>query len=244
MAISATHYALLKSLKAELPYRGKLLEIGEANWYGDVPPLSLLDDCDNPKLKERVIEGLAKGSLFAVAKAFYITLFDPSVIHAVDLNGTESALRQDLNMPLQLETSYDVVINHGTAEHVFNIARVFLSMHQATVEGGLMIHESPFTGWVDHGFYCLQPTLFYDVAAANEYEIVGIWIEEIESQQIIPVESRDQIAALAKGGDIPNNSMLFVVYRKRGRKQFRIPIQGYYDGTLSEAGKEAWYSMR
>jgi hypothetical protein len=133
-----------------------------------------------------------------------------------------------------------VVINHGTAEHIFNIAQVFISIHSACKVGGLMIHESPFTGWIDHGFYCLQPTLFYDLAAANGYEIVSVDVEEIKSQTIIPIKDRDRFTQQT----FPDNSMLFVVFRKRTAEPFRIPAQGYYAKTLSEAGHEAWSALR
>jgi hypothetical protein len=107
-----------------------------------------------------------------------------------------------------------------------------------------MIHEAPFTGWIDHGFYCLHPTLFYDLAAANCYEIVLAAIESIESKTIIRLEGRDHVGDLARDGTLPNNAMLFVVYRKRGDMAFRVPMQGYYGGQLSERGNRAWEEMR
>lgn len=226
MAISAPHYHLFKSLKPILPLRGRLLELGEANWYGDIEP-------DFPCDKG--------GTLFAIAKAFYAATFVPSKIVSVDMNGTPDALRQDINNQLDLGgEQFDIVINHGTAEHVFNIAQVFKTMHDHTVDGGLMVHESPCTGWIDHGFYCLQPTLFYDLAAANCYEIVIVAFEHIDTGWTHRLESRDELTRL----DVPNNSMLFVVYRKRGDGPFKIPIQGYYSRSLSEAGVKAWETRR
>ena len=223
MAISATHYQLLKRLN--LPRGGSLLEIGEANWYGDVAPDFPCEDTAN---------------WFTVAKAAYASIFAPSRIVSIDYNGSPNALRHDLNQPLPDLGEFDVVINHGTAEHVFNIAQVFASMHAACAVDGWLIHESPFTGWIDHGFYCLQPTLFYDLARANCYEIAGVWIEEIRSQTIIDVHGRDHIAAL----NIPNNAMLFVALRKRIADPFRLPHQGYYARELSEAGVKAWSEKR
>ena len=107
-----------------------------------------------------------------------------------------------------------------------------------------MIHDAPFVGWVDHGFYCLQPTLFSDLAMANCYEVAMVAIHETKSRQIIRVESRDQIGELAQAGSIPNNSMLFIVFRKRFEQEFRVPMQGYYAGSLSGAGRKAWEVAR
>lgn len=230
MAISATHYHLLSNLKPILPQGGTLLEIGEANWYGDIDPQSV---------------GLPhRESQFEVAKELYRQLFKPSRIVSVDFNGTPEAWRCDLNAPLPPLGMFDVVMNHGTAEHIFNIAQVFTSIHNACKVGGLMIHESPFTGWPDHGFYCLQPTLFYDLAAANGYEIVSIDLEHIESKTFHPVWSRDYMTELLMGGAVKNNSMLYVVLRKKTADVFRVPMQGYYAQSLNENGVKAWEGLR
>lgn len=232
MAISGTHYRLLKSIQPLLPLGGSLLEIGEANWYGDG---DIVPDFPCSDLTQ----------LHAIAKDCYNSLFSPFEVVSVDMNGTPAALRQDLNAPLDLRgAAFDLCINHGTAEHVFNIAQVFKTMHDATCTYGLMIHESPFTGWIDHGFYCLQPTLFYDLAAANGYEVVKVAIEQIESGTIIELEDRDHVSRLAAAGELPNNAMLFVVYRKLFDTEFRIPTQGYYARKLSESGMKSWSALR
>lgn len=241
MAISAPHYRLLLEHRDILPRGGSLLEIGEANWYGDVNPLDMLADADKT-VHEFIRAAARSGDYFKMAKACYATVFRPSVVHAIDANGTKDAMRFDLNHTIKLPQQYDVIMNHGTAEHVFNIAQVFRTMHDACKVGGVMIHESPVTGWVDHGFYTLQPTLFYDLAATNGYGMVSVSITEIRGNTVIRLESRDDIAKLA--GQIPDNSMLYVVYRKVADSPFAVPWQGYYDRTLSEAGEAAWREMR
>lgn len=229
MAISATHYELLSRIAPLIPRGGSLLEIGEANWYGDLQPESagLVDT----------------GNQFDIAKQFYAKLFAPKRIVSVDMHGTAAALKLDLNRPLPPLGQFDLVINHGTAEHVFDIAQVFASMHAACAVGGLMVHESPFTGWLDHGFYCLQPTLFYDLAAANGYEIVGVHVEEITARKVLEVASRAHMTETLKAG-VPWNSMLFVVFRKLTASPFMLPMQGYYSQSISKDAAEAWHSLR
>lgn len=227
MAITAAHYQLLREHAPLFKRGGALLEIGEANWYGDLDQASVL--------------GIdATGTLFDVAKAVYRQLFAPAVVHAVDKNGSPKAMRQDLNRPLQLSRLYDVVINHGTAEHVFNIPQVFKSMHDATATDGYMVHDCPFQGWPDHGFYTLQPTLFYDLAHANDYELVSLSIHSLAGD-VIRIESREHLHGLK---ELPANAQLFVVLKKQRYRPFRIPLQGIYDCRLSEAGKRAWQENR
>jgi hypothetical protein len=247
MAITATHNRLFKSLP--LPQGGSLLEIGEANWYGDLDAKCLYNE--HLEWNTKLHAAIDENDLHAIAKAFYAATFAPSRIVSIDMGGTAAARRYDLNEPVEYDECdddpifrYDVVINHGTAEHIFNVAQVFATMHDCCREGGLMVHDAPFTGWIDHGFYCLQPTLFYDLAAANCYEVVKVAIHAIEGQQIIPLECRDHVAQLATAGKLPNNSQLFVALRKLCDKPFKIPTQGVYAGALSAAGKQAWERLR
>ena len=229
MAISATLYSLLSQIHP--PTGCHILELGEANWYGDLNPEGLFPLTD-------------KENLFTVAKDFYKHWCQPAVINSIDFDGTKDALRMDLNRPVPFVAIWDVVINHGTMEHIFNVAQFLLTMHDACADGGLMIHDAPFTGWIDHGFYAFNPTLFYDLAAKNGYEIVTMAMHEIRSRLIVRLENREHIQRLAAVGKVPNNAMLFAVLRKRGNKPFRIPMQGYYAGVLGTNGNDAWRTLR
>lgn len=223
MAITATTYELLRSLPVANGV--SVLEIGEANWYGDISPESVgLPNCQ---------------SWFDTAKAFYRAWCDPERIVSIDMNGSEKALRLDLNTLQRISgEDFGLVINHGTAEHIFDIANVFRVMHDHCNINGWMVHDAPLKGWIDHGFYCLQPTLFYDVAHANSYEVASVAIHDCKTRRIVPVHSRDYISEISQF--IPDGSMLFVAFRKRVSQPFQIPAQGYYARTISRQAAEAW----
>lgn len=233
----------MQQIRGELPRAGDVLQIGEANWYGDVGADELQALAETEQERRILERAVASGSLFAVARAFYAVLFSPKRVDSVDFHGTETALRQDLNAPLQLGRQYDLSVNHGTAEHVFHIAQVFGTMHAWTKPGGLMIHESPWMGWPDHGFYTLQPTLFYDLAAANGYELLRMAITDLQTGQLRPVESRHHLQSLVRQRQLPENSILMVALRHAGGP-FRIPLQGYYDGKLDADGVKNWQELR
>jgi hypothetical protein len=238
MAISETHYRLLQELhrRGELPQGGSILEIGEANFYGDfnpveIPGSSLIEQGDNFQ--------------YQIVKQIYKNLFGTDDISAIDMNGP-NAEKLDLNTldPVLMLPNYNACFNHGTSEHIFNIANVFQLMHKATRVGGLMIHESPFTGWVDHGFYCLQPTLFWDLAAANNYQIVLFALEHLASKTAFDITSRDDIHEMARREQLPGRLMCFVVFRKLTADPFKIPMQGVYAGTAGEKATQAWKDLR
>jgi hypothetical protein len=109
---------------------------------------------------------------------------------------------------------------------------VFEVMHDACEVGGLMIHESPFTGWTSHGFYCLQPSLFYDVARANGYEMVLVATEHLRSRSFAELRRATMISWQAKYCDHVSGPFDAV----RGdaeevrQKLFKVPTQGIYCG--------------
>lgn len=261
MAISLTHYQLLKLLKdrGELPQGGRILEIGKANWYGDSLPSvvdpALADDADGFEVVERLY-----GQLFSPKpgcrkpernpKETRQQLEQPSVIaFDQDQPAVERGAKPwDLNTFAILfedgRDTFSTVINHGTAEHVFNIANVFNVMHDACVVGGLMIHEAPFTGWQSHGFFNLQPTLFYDVARENGYEMVLVATEHLRSRSYQIYDSHEAILQAKFRDQLPDHAMLFVAMRKKSDGLFKIPTQAVYCGAASEFVRQAWRELR
>lgn len=262
MALTALEFVVLTELAeaGRLPQGRPLLELGRQSWYGDVPLDRLAEFAQRRLgaeaagfLKElrSVADGINLGTtpgpegLFHIAKLFYRLVFAPSDYLAVDLDEGADVHRHDLNEPLDLKRRFGVVANIGTAEHVFDLRQVFQTIHDHTEPGGLMIHTAPFNGWWDHGFYCLQPTLFFDLAAANGYEVVAVTCAGLNPFKAVRLESRDDVARLADGAGIPNHAIMNYVLRKgQAETPFRVPIQGYYAGTLSEEGRKAWKRLR
>lgn len=105
-----------------------------------------------------------------IPSAFY-GLFGIERYRSLDLTDKRANWLRDCNMPFRLPERFDVITNFGTAEHVFNIAALFQSVHDALKPGGVALHVLPAFGDIDHGFYNIHPTTYLDLAAANEYEV-------------------------------------------------------------------------
>lgn len=258
MAITAVEYALFSELKKSrlLPLNPSFLEVGEANWYGDVPLERLTDDiCQNVSDLNRQIQLLEElidvvrsqqsDMLWDIAKVFYRVFLGYRETVAIDFGGTEKALKLDLNQPISLGREFDVVFNGGTSEHVFNVWQFFKTVHDHTRSGGLMIHGAPFTGWFDHGFFNFNPTFYWDLAAANGYDVVLFLYTELTPLKMVQILKREQLAEMVKNGQIGPSSNLYVVFRKsHDNRAFATPQQGYYADTVSDQVREAWMSMR
>jgi hypothetical protein len=96
----------------------------------------------------------------------------------IDINENFDSIVMDLNFNLREKykffEQYDLVTNNGTGEHIFNQYMVFKNMHQLTKVGGVMLHVMPFVNWVNHGFFNFNPILYFDLAEANNYEILSM----------------------------------------------------------------------
>ena len=258
MAISVIEYQLVRSLQEQnlFPRGDDLLEIGEANWYGDISLDVLRADIARFAAPERQADLLATLEVaaarrsdlqaqFDLGKVFWHTFLAPASITAIDFGGSAIAKKLDLNQPIDIGQRFDVVHNAGTLEHVFDIAQAFRNMHNLTRPGGVMIHHAPFVGWVDHGFYALQPTLFWDLAEANGYHVAAMVYAEVNPPRLESLPSREAILEMAKAGRIGRNANLAaVLQRPHSETPFRIPMQGYYSGRISQEAVDAWSELR
>lgn len=262
MSITAIEYKLLRDMKDAgfLPEKPHVLEFGEANWYGDLPIAQLEEDIGlfvtDADERASLIEALRRhwakvetddftDELFHIAKIFYRVTLEPASTTAIDFDGTAEAIRHDLNTPLDLGRQFDVTLNFGTGEHIFNAYQFFKTVHDTTRPGGVMMHGMPFHGWVDHGFYCLQPTFYFDLAAANGYQLRALVYAEITPLRIVQIKSREQIADMVERNQIGRNAMLYaVMIRPEPGEDFKVPMQGYYARTISDRAREAWSMLR
>lgn len=262
MPITKVTYKLISDMKTAgiLPDHPHVLELGESNWYGDLP-LSLLkndiaqhavgteeraallasiEDCE----RKLTAEPPKLEALWELSRLFYKTFLRYETFTTIDLSGSPQALKLDLNETVSLDRCYGMVINFGTAEHVFNVYQLFKTVHEVTSQGGLMVHLLPFQGWVDHGFYTFQPTFYYDLAKTNGYEIIMIVCVNQTLGKLIPIASHDQVAGMVERHKLEGNNSLVAIFRKSADSEFRTPMQGYYADSVSESVHEAWHKDR
>jgi SAM-dependent methyltransferase len=107
---------------------------------------------------------------FVRPEAFY-ALFGVTSYKSVDGSDTRSEWLWNLNEPFRIAETFDIATNFGTFEHVFNIGSAFQSLHDVLRPGGVALHVLPTFADIDHGFFNIHPTLYFDLAEANGYEI-------------------------------------------------------------------------
>jgi len=85
---------------------------------------------------------------------------------ACDISDYEGAgMVHDMNHPIQTEDEerFDVVIDGGTLEHVFNFPVAIANAMRLTKVGGTLVLFTPANNNFGHGFYQFSPELLYRV---------------------------------------------------------------------------------
>lgn len=174
---------------------------------------------------EKEIETLIKG---APARDLYTRL---GFVHsALDTDGKYGSLDFDLNfdeVPEEERGKYDLITNHGTTEHLINQLNAFRVIHDFTRAGGYMAYELPFFGFTNMVYYCYHPEFFESLARANDYDLIGIWLNlDHKLNHYIPFDPH-LIGHIKELG----NAQIMVFLQKTADAEFSLPFQGHYEHT-------------
>lgn len=176
----------------------------------------------------------------------------------IELNSKDGALVMDLNHILREKYGYkeefDLVVNNGTGEHIWNQHSVFANQHNLVSVGGLILNIVPFIPNLNHGFYNYNPIIFRDLAFANNYSwqflLLGdnlgnvfemdinsgeCW-REVKRQRPYSFSERYSLRRPKPYGYLEdlvyrkfrNKGHIYIVacYKKNENKEFVIPLQG------------------
>ena len=163
MALWLASAEVLLRENARRPFSGRALTLGK------------LDFVAKPSALRRVLDrngwhGLAPRSTDEMLRQLGF-----SSVASLDISDFEGAdILYDLNSPeppAELRDSADLILDGGTIEHVFNVPNALKACHAMLKVGGRIVHLTPASNYIDHGFYSFSPTLYHDWYTANGYEI-------------------------------------------------------------------------
>lgn len=133
-----------------------------------------------------------------------------SKVVSVDLNGMWDSLAHDLDQPLPEDhhDRYHLVTNYGTGEHVNDQYSFFKNVHDASRQGGVMVHQLNHEGFMPgHGRYYYNQKVVFNLARLCSYSIL----------------SMENYASSEKG---PRGGVILVAFRKRRDSKF--PSRGKF----------------
>ncbi|MEG4272829.1 MULTISPECIES: tetratricopeptide repeat protein [unclassified Microcoleus] len=160
------------------------------------------------------------------------------VYECIDADGIHNALVFDLNKNIQedhgFSEQFDLVTNHGTTEHCFNQFQCWNNIHNLCSVGGIMIHVLPAQGYVNHGFYNYNPSFFYNLATANNYKLIGLYLSSYKSSDLsayslpgLTPYTEKLMKSLCCDAGQPEIG-LYAVLQKMTDQTFSMPYDGQY----------------
>jgi hypothetical protein len=198
MGMLKAHIHLLAMETPRHPIKGRVLTLGQQSIYATVPEVR--------KILER--RGIAPPELaagFDTANKIpawrgtwwdrntnaqtVLTLLGAKEVVVTDVSDYEGAtLLLDLNNPAPEEQSgqYDVILDIGTLEHLFDVPTALANLSKMLKTGGELILILPASNAIDHGFYSFSPTLLFDYFKANGFDNFDCYLRAGPSGFIIP----------------------------------------------------------
>lgn len=125
---------------------------------------------------------------------------------------------KDLNLYIDDNDFFDLVVDPGTSEHCFNVGTALLNMANHVNLGGFIYHMVPMCHW-NHGFWNFSPCAFADFYEQNGFKIKemvaeyrGTWLD---------VAARNKFEIQTKGRKL---NLLCIAQRVSG-KRIDFPTQ-------------------
>lgn len=200
-------------------------------------------------------------NIYPIDSYLFFKMFGLKDVHAIDystIDGADIIFDLNMDLPDELKNKFDYIINGGTLEHVFDVAKAMKNISEMLCIGGRVIHLLPVGGYVDHGFYSFSPTFFLDFYKLNGYCIHELFLEFMygednsdrdEDYGVLKAyysqdcrlfmqdwrhkELNNYIKAMSKVEEI-GHIYLWCIAQRKMEKHSEYPIQGYYQQIESE----------
>jgi SAM-dependent methyltransferase len=219
MGILPKHIHLLSMEQSKHPIKGNTLTLGQQAVYAtldeakslikshDIIPANIPVDFDTknkiPSWNETYMKRFTNAqTLLTLLGAEKVSVADCSTYedpdYIMDLNS---------NIDAQFEENFDVILDVGTLEHVFDIPTALSNLKKMLKRGGQLILILPSSGAIDHGFYSFSPTLLFDFFKNNGFDNFSCYL--LEGSQL----------SIMKKGNVYRYNYIdreFPLIRKRG----------------------------
>jgi hypothetical protein len=267
-AINSTFISSISSIPSLIKDKRKAVDLGSQTLSFDhnfikflIQKFPRLDKLNINNLEKIILKMEKKEKIYT--KDFFLSLGFNDYI-SIDINGAYGSLNFDLNKDIFKEFKYnetfDLTINNGTGEHIFNQFMVFKNAHNLTKKDGYMLHILPFIDWINHGFFSFHPIVFADLAAANDYQIEKLALANRDGAEIIikkeemkmlfeqikpnqPLSSLGKLVKFSKE-KLGQNILIVAILKKINNNSFKVPLQGKYLSDIKNDTSHLYYNQQ
>lgn len=154
-------------------------------------------------------------------ESLLIEHFGATSVQSLDCSDFEGAtIIHDLNEPLQIRRQFDLVLDFGTSEHVYNVKVVYENIRALCKQGGGIIHLLPANNFCGHGFYQFSPMFFrsvYDAMSGFDMDVMYLakMSTDIDWFKVDVVAVTDRFVFY---NDYPTTIMVILVKRTDGEE--------------------------
>jgi hypothetical protein len=184
----------------------------------------------------------------AYAEPFLKACFGAVTVEALDYSSYEGAQHiHDMNQPIPdvLVGRFDVVIDGGTLEHIFNFPTAVANLMRMTRVGGRVFMSNPANNFFGHGFYQFSPELMFRIfAPENGFELRTLQVFEARypgpelTRNRIAYEVADPADVRSRVGLVTKRPVMMVLEARKleERPLFScVPLQSDYVNVWSAA---------
>jgi hypothetical protein len=176
-----------------------------------------------------------------ISDVVFFRLLGLAEVHALDCSDFEGAtVVHDLNVPVPAElwNRFDLIVDGGTLEHVFDVRQSLANIGRMLTTGGRIIHVSPTNNWVNHGFFQFSPTLFYDYYAANGFvELRGFLAEHDPYRLTSHPWEFFEVGVEGRLASRQGLMTVFVAQKAAQATADRVPLQSHYARVHAQADR-------
>jgi hypothetical protein len=149
----------------------KMITVGRQDLF--TPPQQIRDIFEEYGCTARNMgEFLKKTPTFADEFFVQLGAESPEAVDASDYEGANIVHDMNQSVGRELHGKYDVVMDGGSLEHVFNYPVAIKNCMEMVKVGGHLIIQTAMDNFVGHGFYQFSPELFYRILCAdNGYQV-------------------------------------------------------------------------
>jgi hypothetical protein len=250
MGLIPTSCRLLIALHRRVGLRGPVLTLGNQDVYASHADLEALfreqgcpfaETAPVPHTSASFQEAGGRYRSFVHARTLFAMMGIQDYTDIDLLDADAPTIVHDLNRPVPagLHDRFNLVVDGGTLEHVFDVRQVMESLVAMCRTSGWIVHLSPASNFVDHGFYSLSPSLFHDVYRANGFDELTCDLVQVDPDDYFaPCPHVPYVYGMDLTELIDPRRQLLVVFaarKARGPGPFVVPIQGAYRRAAGSA---------
>jgi hypothetical protein len=243
-------------------FRGPVLTLGNQDiWANHEQLKSYFDELGCPYEETEVVprstymvEALAAGAEgyelkrladaqgYVHARTFFGMMGITDYCDIDKLDFEQPQIVHDLNAPVppELRDRFNLIVDSGTIEHIFDVRQVMENVVRMSRVGGWVVHITPSSNYVDHGFFSFSPCFFYDFYRANGFTDFTCYLLQVDPRDHL---GRAEYVEYSYGMNLselirPGREVLvfFAARKAESLAELVVPVQGVYRPERAAGG--------